>query len=148
MIMTVLEREPVQPMADEESSLQELDRLFSERQFDDAALIGADQSPRRLPPSVVQALAGLVHELARGNAVTVVPVQAELTTQQAADLLNVSRPFLVKLLDSGEIPYHRTGTHRRVKAADLLEYRDRRRAARRAALAELTREAQAMGFYE
>ena len=146
--MAVLEHEPLLPKAEDESALQELDRLFAAGRFENAMLVGVDECPQRLPPSVVQALAGVVHELARGNAVTVVPVEAELTTQQAADLLNVSRPFLVKLLDSREIPSHRAGTHRRVKATDLLEYRDRRRATRRAALAELTREAQAMGFYE
>ena len=101
-----------------------------------------------MPPSVYALLTRVVHELARGNAVTVVPIHAELTTQQAADLLNVSRPFLVKLLEAREIPFHRAGTHRRIRLDDLMAYRERRSRGRRTALAEMAREAQEMGLYE
>ena len=146
--MAVVEHEPVLPSAAEEPLLRDLESLLSRQALDTAMLVGPDQRPRRLPRSVAQLLALMVHELARGNAVTIVPVHAELTTQQAADLLNVSRPFLVKLLEGGEIPFYRTGTHRRVRAADVLAYRDRRRTRRRAALDELAQEAQSMGLYE
>ncbi|HZS00370.1 MAG TPA: excisionase family DNA-binding protein [Chloroflexota bacterium] len=146
--MAVIEREPVRPQAEEAAALKELDELLAEQRFAEAAIVSDGKPPRRLPPSVAQVLAQVVHELARGNAVTIVPVEADLTTQQAADLLNVSRPFLVKLLDNGAIPCHRAGSHRRVRAADVLAYRDRRRAARRQALAEMAREAQEMGLYE
>jgi excisionase family DNA binding protein len=111
-------------------------------------LTGPEGEELCLPASVYTLLARVVHELARGNAVRVVPVSAELTTQQAADLLNVSRPFLVKLLESGEIPFHHVGTHRRVRFDDVMAYRHRRSRARRAALAEMAREAQEMGLYE
>jgi excisionase family DNA binding protein len=144
----VLEKDPVLPSVAEQPLLQDLEDLLKQDGFSETALVGPDERPRRLPRSVAQALARVVQELARGNAVTIVPVHAELTTQQAADLLNVSRPFLIKLLEAGEIPFHRAGTHRRVKAADLLAYRNRQHATRRAALDELAREAQAMGLYE
>ena len=83
------------------------------------------------PTSIYKVLVAAVAAMAQGNAVSIVPVHHELTTQQAADLLNVSRPHLVKLLDAGEIPHHKTGSHRRVFFEDLdaLSRRSRRRAA-------------------
>ena len=79
-----------------------------------------------LPTSALRLLLSILGELASGNAVQVVPVQAELTTQQAANILNVSRPHMVKLLEDGLLPYHKTGRHRRVFFADLISYKDQR----------------------
>lgn len=95
-----------------------------------------------LPTSALRLLVDILSELADGNAVKVVPVHAELTTQEAADLLNVSRPHLIKLLESGELPYHKTGKHRRVRFDDLMRYRAKRDAASERAMGELARQAQ------
>lgn len=113
-----------------------------------AKLVTPLGSEIRLPHSVLQVLMGVVHEMARGNAVKVIPIHAELTTQQAAELLNVSRPFLVSLLESGEIEHRKVGTHRRVLLENLLVYKDRRDRERLSALDELAREDQRLGLYE
>lgn len=79
---------------------------------------------------------------------SLVPLEQELTTQEAADLLNVSRPFLLKLLEQGEIPYIKVGSHRRIRFEDLMAYKQQRYLKRRQSLKELTHFSQDEGFYE
>lgn len=99
-----------------------------------------------IPPEALELLMEVLFEMARGNAVTVVPVHAELTTQKAADLLNVSRPFLIGLLDSGRIPSRKVGAHRRVKLSELMAFKDADEQERRRILDELTSEGQKQGL--
>ena len=101
-----------------------------------------------LPASVFYVLERVAEVLARGDSITVVPVGRELTTQQAADLLNVSRQYLVRLLDEGRIPFRKTGKHRRLRIDEVLEYKDRRDKDRRAGLRELSRMTQEFGGYD
>jgi excisionase family DNA binding protein len=91
----------------------------------------------KFPPVALRLLVRVLAELGRGNAVALTPLRAELTTQQAADLLNVSRPHVVKLLDEGAMPSRKVGSHRRVKLADLLSYKEETLAKRHAVLDEL-----------
>lgn len=90
-----------------------------------------DEERLALPRSAVELMARILAHMAAGQSVSVVPLHAELTTQQAADMLNVSRPFLIGLLDAGEIEYRMVGTHRRITASSLIGYQSRDDARRR-----------------
>lgn len=92
-----------------------------------------------LAPALTATLLDVLRLVSSGRGFRMIPVDAQLTTQQAADLLNVSRPFLVKLLEQGDIPFAKTGRHRRVRAEDVFAYKDRRDAARSQALTDLAR---------
>jgi len=100
----------------------------------------------KLPALAVGLLLRILEEMARGNAVTIIPVHAELTTQEAADMLNISRPSLIQLLEEGRIDYRRVGTHRRVRFEALMKYKRQADEARRAALAELAAYDQELGI--
>ena len=101
-----------------------------------------------LPPALARVVAAALAEVADGHAVEVRTVAEDLTTQEAADLLGVSRPFLVGLLDGGDIPSGKVGTHRRVQRADALAYREQMRATSDEALQALTDQAQELGLYD
>jgi excisionase family DNA binding protein len=111
-------------------------------------LVGPDGAATSIPESIFYVLERVAEVMARGDAITVVPVGKEVTTQQAADLLNVSRQYLVRLLDEGRIPFRKTGKHRRVRVADVLAFKDQRDKDRRAGLRELSRLTQEFGGYD
>lgn len=101
-----------------------------------------------LPQTVFLLLERIIEVLARGDAITVIPVGKELTTQQAADILNISRQYLVRLIDNGRIPYRKTGTHRRIRMEDLLAYKRQRDLDRMTALDGLSQLSQDFGGYD
>ena len=125
------------------SSMLELARFLESRTEH-----GLDGEQKPLPTEVDRVLRHAVEVMRQGKAVHVAPQNLVLTTQEAADLLDVSRPTLVKLLEDGAIPFDRPNRHRRVRLHDVLDYRARRHAAQRAALDELTTETIALGLYE
>lgn len=92
-----------------------------------------------VPRAAVDLFAKILAHMAAGQMVNVIPVKAELTTQDAADLLNVSRPYLIRLLDEGKIPHHRVGNRRRVYFTDLMNYKRQDDAKRRAVVDELAK---------
>ena|SRR5947208_582418 len=99
-----------------------------------------------LPAAAVRLLVEVLSEMAHGNAVTLVPVHAELTTQQAANILGVSRPFLVKQINEGKLPGRKVGSHRRVLFSDLLAYKNKMDEQRLATLAELAAHSQELNM--
>ena len=111
-------------------------------------LIGMDGEEIPLPDSVYQALRQVVHMMAAGRVISLVPHDHYLSSQEAAEILNVSRPFLYTLLNEGQIPYTMIGTHRRIQIEDLMEYKRKRDQTRRQALSELVAVSQELGFYE
>lgn len=117
---------------------RQLDEVI-ERDGQGARLVGSHREEVEIPASVLRALRLVVEGMAAGLALSLIPHGKELTTQEAADLLRVSRPHLVKLLDEGTIPHHRVGTHRRVRIEDVLAFAAERTERRREELRELTR---------
>jgi excisionase family DNA binding protein len=107
---------------------------------------GGSRASVKLPAAAARLLVRILDEMARGNAVTLIPVHAELTTQEAADMLGISRPSLIRLLDEGKVEYRRVGTHRRVRFDALMKHKRQADAARRAALAELAAYDQELGI--
>lgn len=133
-------------------------RQVEDRQVASEALAALRRRPRRftlpdgttvrLPKVAVDGLIEMLDAVAHGEDATVVRTPREVTTQQAATVLNVSRPTVVKLIDEGTVPARKVGSHRRVLLTDLLAYRDKVVSERRAALDEMTREAEELGLYD
>lgn len=99
-----------------------------------------------IPTSALRLLLDVLAEIGQGNAVSVIPIHALLTTQEAADMLNVSRPFLVQLLEKGDIPFHKVGTHRRVRYEHVIAYKNAVDIKRRETLDALAAQAQELGM--
>ena len=130
------------PTHDEMTNAADAATALARARNDDGSLtifVDADGKEVRLAPAVGDVVIDLLGLLARNNMVTIVPTGAELTTQQAADLLNVSRPYLSGLLKDGTIDHIQVGSHRRVRLEDLMAYKARRDAGRRGALREMAR---------
>ncbi len=139
---------PAEAKIAQESS-RTLTRLLSGRKKPKLRLrIQPDSEPEEtveVPLAAFRLLADVLTEMARGNAVTLIPVHAELTTQEAADLLNVSRPFMIELVEKGLIPHRKVGTHRRIQFQDLMTYKQKIDADRLNALEELSAHDQELG---
>jgi excisionase family DNA binding protein len=151
--MTSTGLDPVKPdQADAATATQALPQIrdYLARHPDDkiVRLMVDDPDGEALvvPRSAVELLSRVLAHMAAGRGVSVMPAHAELTTQQAAAMLNVSRPFLIGLLDAGEIEYRRIGKHRRVQAASVLAYLRKDDHARREAADELSSMTQELGL--
>jgi excisionase family DNA binding protein len=137
--------EPIALPESEGAQIRELNRML---QGGTPALVGADGEKLELPDTVFRLLKDIVRNMQLGRAIVLIPENQQLTTQRAADLLGVSRPHLIKLLEAAELPYHKAGSHRRIYLRDLVAYQKRRDAERKRALDRIAKEAYEAGLYD
>lgn len=138
--------QPVSPTQHDSELAQSCSRLLARFIRSDLSVrIAESGETTTLPAAAVRLLVDLLSAMAEGNAVTVIPIHAELTTQQAADLLGVSRPFLIKQIEEGKLPHHMVGSHRRVFFKDLMAFKQEQQARSEQALTDLAAEGQAIG---
>lgn len=121
-------------------------RLSATSTLDLRAMNLAKEPTIRIPASAAHLLIQILDEMSRGNAVKLIPIHAELTTQEAADILNISRPTLIQLLNEGGIEFRKVGTHRRVRFESVMRYKRQLDTERKAALAELSAYDQEIGL--
>lgn len=150
MVAVITDREPILAREEERARIAEVERVLEVQGAGPGApkLVGPAGQTTEIPESLYAVLLRATQALAAGHGVAILPMQVLLTTQQAADLLGISRPSLIRLLESGAIPYERVRSHRRIRLADLLEFRRRRDAEREEALRRIVRTAQAQGSYD
>jgi excisionase family DNA binding protein len=136
---------PVSILETQTAQVRDLRRLI---QRGEARLVGPDGREIAIPEPVHELLLMILKDLQAGKAISVVPEHQQLTTQRAANILGVSRPFLVKLVENGDIPFHMVGSHRRIYLRDLLDYKRRRDAARHGAINDMARSEMEAGTYD
>jgi excisionase family DNA binding protein len=145
--MTAMVERTVLPPEHPEGLVEVL-ALLAPESAERATLIGPDGTRLQLPGEVFEVLREVVVALSQGLAITVAPHQTVLSTSEAAQLLGVSRPTLVRLLESGEIPFDKPSRHRRVRLADMLAYQERSRRRRATLLDQMVADAEEAGLYE
>ena len=106
------------------------------------------EEPIEIPAAAIAVLIDVLKFMSKGHGLTLFPRQAEVTTMEAADILNVSRPYLIKLLDMGEMPHRLVGRHRRIRLKDVINYKQKLRQEREVILEQMIAEAQEMGLYD
>lgn len=141
------EKEPLYTPDRNSQTVKDIDSLKAEREGV-AKLIAASGEERKLPHSVYSVIEDLLDFMDQGIRVEILPTHSQLTTQEAADVLGVSRPHLIKLLENGTIPYYMVGKHRRIRLDDLLVYKDHRDSERREALDRIKAKSEELGLYD
>jgi excisionase family DNA binding protein len=148
MSPAISEHQAITATAEDRADLIKLENLLEDLEPETVTLqlVSPSGEAIALPQPVFNLLHQMVHELLQGNSVTITPIHKELTTQEAADILNVSRQYLVELLEAQTIPYTKVGTHRRIRFGDLMNYKTDRETKRRAGLSQMTKTSQKLGL--
>jgi excisionase family DNA binding protein len=137
---------PIIPVESEEEQIKALYKMLLHP--DHPQLVDQNGTPHAIPESVHKVLLNVLARMQEGQTIALVPIMEELTTKAAADFLGVSRQYLVRLLEEGEIPFHRTGTHRRIYFKDIFDYRRKRDNERRNGIKKLARKELREGTYD
>lgn len=146
MTTTILEeRRPTLPSKEDTARAKEASQVLAKVRSEELR-VRLDDKELVLPKAATALIHHLLTEMSLGNAVTIIPIHAELSTQEAADFLNVSRPHLIRMLEQGKIRYHKVGTHRRIRFEDLVAYKKAAEAERREKMSELAEQAQELGM--
>lgn len=145
--MPVLEHGPIEADENERPALNRIEGVLAKNKGA-PKLVDPDGGEIELPQSVFQVLKQIIYYMMRGRAIFIVPENKELTTQEAAEFLCVSRPYLIKLLENGRVPYTKVGSHRRVRFVDLMRYQRKREKERNEGLEEIARISQETGLYD
>jgi excisionase family DNA binding protein len=145
MMMSFASQEPITLPLTEQQQVQDLERMLH---LGIPALVGPSGERFNLPTTVYEVLTRVVELMAHGQSVTLVPDKQVVTTQRAADFLGMSRPYFIKLLETGAMAHHRVGNQRRIYLRDVLEFSKKRDEERQVALDQLSREAFSSGLYE
>ena len=146
--MQTMKESKAVPLAISAHDQKEIQALYEKFQKSQAKLVGPDGRSQRLPESLYAFLVQLIADLQAGKSVSIIQSEATLTTVEAANMLGVSRQFLVKLLESKQVPHHKVGTHRRIYMRDLLTYKAERDGRRRKALDDLVEAEIEDGLYD
>jgi excisionase family DNA binding protein len=141
-------RQPRPALAIRDDDQADVAELYRKLRRSRAKLVGPDGQTQGLPEDLYHFLVQLIAHLVAGRSVSIIQSEAQLTTVEAANMLGVSRGFLIKLLQRNEIPHHMVGTHRRIYARDILEYKTARDGRRRTSLRELAQAEMREGLYD
>ncbi|MBD3885952.1 helix-turn-helix domain-containing protein [Phormidium tenue FACHB-886] len=147
MLRKPIDATTIVPESKDAQTIKQLENLL-DGQASQAKLVGTNGEEIPLPEAVYEILCNIVRVLSAGQSLHLIPEHGELTTQEAADYLNMSRPSLIKLLKGGKIPFSKVGAHRRIRFQDLVAYRQQQEADRRSTLREFTGFLQEEGFYD
>ena len=154
--MVVSEHDPIAAKESEKPALRKMEGVLNSSENKGThsyqrplpKLVGPDGDEIELPLSVFQILRRIIDHMMHGRAISIIPVNKELSTQEAADILNVSRPFLIKLLESKAIPFVKVGTHRRIRFIDLMDYKKHRDEETQRGLTKIMRISEEEGLYD
>lgn len=147
-LMNTLYSPPHNNNIEEIETIKQLKKLIGKAENKELQISTSNGESIVIPNSVTDIFRTVINVIAQGKGISLIPVAEEVTTSQGAEILNISRPYLMRLIENGELPYHQVGTHKRINLQDLLEYKNIRDKKRKKGLQKLTKLSQELGLYD